>query len=86
MCKELDPILTDRELEIAKLVLCGCTNKDICNKLGVKRATINNHLSSVYKKLDIHKDIQILKAMVKTHYIENWKDLKEILNATETTN
>lgn len=43
--------LTERELEVMKLVAAGQINKAIGHSLGVSEQTVKNHLSSILKKL-----------------------------------
>lgn len=45
--------LTDRELEVLRLVATGATNKDIARKLMIAEGTVKNHLTSIYGKLDV---------------------------------
>lgn len=44
--------LTNRELQILKLVALGHFNKDIASILDITERTVKNHLSSVYQKID----------------------------------
>jgi DNA-binding NarL/FixJ family response regulator len=41
-------ILTTRQREVARLVAVGYRNAEIARLLGVKRATVQNHLSAIY--------------------------------------
>src|SRR4051812_27207536 len=45
--------LTDRELEILKLVAMGYTNGRIARELWVTEQTVKFHLSNTYRKLDV---------------------------------
>jgi len=45
--------LTDRELQIAKLVIAGKTNGEIAAALKLKQGTVKNHLSRIFNKLNI---------------------------------
>ncbi len=45
--------LTNRELEILKLVALGHFNKDIASILSITERTVKNHLTSVFQKRDI---------------------------------
>ncbi|MDG3087999.1 LuxR C-terminal-related transcriptional regulator [Vibrio hannami] len=46
-------VLTNREQEIASLVIQGTDNKEIANKLGITIATVKAHRKSIYNKLEI---------------------------------
>ena len=47
--------LSRRELEIAHLVDCGLTNKQIGRKLGIEAATVKNHVHNLCEKLEVHR-------------------------------
>lgn len=44
--------LTNRELEVLKLVSLGHFNKDIASILSITERTVKNHLTSVFQKID----------------------------------
>ncbi len=45
--------LSRREIEVAKLVLRGCSNKDMAEKLFVSEYTIKDHLKHIMKKMGV---------------------------------
>jgi len=45
--------LTNREVEILKLIACGSGNKQIAYKLSISEKTVRNHISHMYEKLQI---------------------------------
>lgn len=45
-------VLSNRELEVLKLVAAGYSNKDISDKLCISERTVKNHLSNVFKKIE----------------------------------
>jgi DNA-binding NarL/FixJ family response regulator len=45
--------LTDRELQVLRLVASGSTNRDIARKLGISEKTVARHLSNIFTKLDL---------------------------------
>jgi DNA-binding CsgD family transcriptional regulator/tetratricopeptide (TPR) repeat protein len=49
----VEPALTSRELEIARHVAAGCTNRDIGKALSVSVKLIEKHLTSIYAKLQL---------------------------------
>lgn len=44
--------LSDREIEVLKLVAIGMFNKEIGEKLGISERTVKNHMSSIFKKIE----------------------------------
>lgn len=56
---------TDRELEIAKLLVQGLSNKEIGSLLFISQGTVKNYMSSIYLKLGVNdrsKAIVLLSA------------------------
>jgi DNA-binding NarL/FixJ family response regulator len=47
--------LSRRELQIARLIDCGLTNKQIGRELGIEAATVKNHVHNLCEKLDVHR-------------------------------
>ena len=50
--KEKVEKLSDREIEVLKLVSIGMFNKEIGKKLDISERTVKNHMSSIFKKID----------------------------------
>ena len=47
------PKLTDREIEVLRLLAQGSTNKEIARALFVTEATVKSHLAHIFAKLDV---------------------------------
>jgi DNA-binding NarL/FixJ family response regulator len=45
--------LTQRELEIARLVALGRSDKAVAKELDIARRTVSTHLSNIYRKLEL---------------------------------
>jgi DNA-binding NarL/FixJ family response regulator len=50
--------LTERELEVLKLVACGLDNREIASRLYVSEKTVKNHIRSILDKLQLRNRIQ----------------------------
>ncbi|NBD28356.1 LuxR family transcriptional regulator [Paenibacillus glycinis] len=55
--------MTEREAEVASLVLTGCSNLEIANQLYISEVTVKKHLKSVYAKLNIRTRTQLAALM-----------------------
>jgi LuxR family maltose regulon positive regulatory protein len=53
----LDP-LTERELEVLRLLAAGLRNKEIAGTLVIAQSTVKQHLKNIYAKLDVHSRTQ----------------------------
>jgi DNA-binding NarL/FixJ family response regulator len=47
--------LSRRELQVARLIDCGLTNKEIGRRLGIETATVKNHVHNMCEKLQVHR-------------------------------
>jgi DNA-binding NarL/FixJ family response regulator len=45
--------LTEREVQVLKLVAAGKTNRAVADKLGISEKTVARHLSNIFNKLDL---------------------------------
>ena len=52
--------LSDRELEVLKLVAAGFGNKEIAGKLEISPGTVKRHVINVYGKLGVHSRTQAI--------------------------
>jgi len=51
--------LTPQEINIARLLQRGLTNKEMAKQLGISPATIKNHISNIARKLNVSRRSQI---------------------------
>jgi DNA-binding NarL/FixJ family response regulator len=54
-----DAGLTEREREVATLVLKGLTSRAIADKLSISRHTVDSHVNSIMNRLGIHSRHQL---------------------------
>jgi DNA-binding NarL/FixJ family response regulator len=52
------PRLTDRELEVLKLVAQGLTNREIAEQLYIADNTVKNHVRNILEKLHLHSRME----------------------------
>lgn len=51
-------LLTKREYEVLVLIAEGLNNKNIANKLYISEKTVKNHVSNIFKKLELNDRVQ----------------------------
>lgn len=59
-------ILTNRELQIAELVVMGMTNNESAQKLGCSAETIKSHKSSIFRKTGSKNSVELVSWMLKS--------------------
>lgn len=55
------PPLSDREIDVLKLVAQGYVNKEIASRLGIGTATVSTHIKNLYRKLAVHTRVQVVR-------------------------
>lgn len=61
--------LSDRELEVLKLVATGMFNKEIGRNLNISERTVKNHLFSIFKKLNCTDRTQAAVFAIRNHIV-----------------
>lgn len=68
--KEKIDSLTKRELEVLIQVANGMFNKEIANALNISERTVKNHLSNIFKKIDVSDRTQAAVFAIKNDIIK----------------
>jgi|SRR5215510_1911681 len=55
-----DSGLTDRELEIVRLVASGCKNKEVGATLAISERTVKTHLTNIFQKLGVRDRVGLV--------------------------
>jgi DNA-binding NarL/FixJ family response regulator len=64
------PRLTDRELEVLKLVARGLNNRAIAMQLGISENTVKNHVRNILDKLQLHSRMEAVVYAVREKLLE----------------
>lgn len=56
--KEKIECLTKRELDVLRLISEGCSNKKISDELSISERTVKNHISHIFRKIDVEDRTQ----------------------------
>lgn len=62
--------LTKRELEVLKLLAVGMYNKEIAEKLNISERTVKNHVSNIFKKLEVTDRTQAAVFAIRNNLIQ----------------
>lgn len=62
--------LSDRERDVLKLLAKGLVNREIANQLYISEKTVKNHISSIFRKLDVQDRTQAAVYALKHHLAE----------------
>lgn len=61
--------LTRREVEVLKLIAEGLFNKEIAGKLDISERTVKNHISSIFKKIEVNDRTQAAVFAIKNNLV-----------------
>ncbi len=64
------PRLTDRELEVLKLVAKGMNNRDIGAELFISENTVKNHIRNILEKLQLHSRMEAVVYAVREKLLD----------------
>jgi DNA-binding NarL/FixJ family response regulator len=61
--------LTTREVEVLRLVTMGMTNNRIAEQLVLSPNTVNTHIQSIYRKLDVNSRSAATRFAIEHHLV-----------------
>lgn len=61
--------LTERELEVVKLIMQGYLTKQVAAALHIAIGTVRNHVKSIYQKLDAHSRVQLINKVTQYNLV-----------------
>jgi DNA-binding NarL/FixJ family response regulator len=64
------PRLTDREMEVLRLVAQGLNNRDIARDLFISENTVKNHIRNILEKLHLHSRMEAVVYAVREKLLE----------------
>ncbi len=70
MKTDINNKLTKREIEVLKLLAMGKINRDIAGELDISERTVKNHVSNLFKKIDVSDRTQAAVYAIKNNYIK----------------
>jgi DNA-binding NarL/FixJ family response regulator len=58
--------LSEREHEVLRLIVSGCSNRVIAERLFISTKTVDSHRTNVMRKLGIHSTADLVRHALKT--------------------
>ena len=62
--------LTNREMEVLRCIAKGFSNHDIAQALFVSEKTVKNHLTNIFRKLNVNDRTQALIYVLKNNMVD----------------
>ncbi|MEM8908311.1 MAG: response regulator transcription factor [Bacteroidota bacterium] len=62
--------LTDREIDVLRLIAEGMTTREIAKTLGISEPTVNGHRRNLLRKLDFSNDKHLVRYAIKKGIVE----------------
>jgi DNA-binding NarL/FixJ family response regulator len=54
--------ITERHLQVIRLICCGFRDVDISETLAIAKSTVENHKTEIYTSLNVHNAIELIRA------------------------
>jgi LuxR family transcriptional regulator of csgAB operon len=67
---DVNPQLTEKELEVLALIAKDYKNKEISSKLCISELTVKTHINNIFKKLKVHNRMQAI-FYAKKHFLHS---------------
>lgn len=67
---DTDDALTKREIEVLKLLAEGLFNKEIAYMLAISEKTVKNHVSNIFKKINVSDRTQAAVYAIKNNFVD----------------
>ena len=64
------PGVSDRELEVCRLIAHGKMNKEIADVLGISLRTVQNHVAHIFDKLGVHSRSGVAVWLVEHDFVQ----------------
>lgn len=62
--------LTERELDVLRLVAKGLSNRDVASRLAISENTVKNHVRNMLEKLQLHSRMEAVMYAVREKIVE----------------
>jgi two-component system NarL family response regulator len=62
--------LTERELEVLRLVAKGLSNRDVASRLAISENTVKNHVRNMLEKLQLHSRMEAVMYAVREKLVD----------------
>lgn len=66
----VDDALTKREIEVLKLLAEGLFNKEIAYMLAISEKTVKNHVSNIFKKINVSDRTQAAVYAIRNNFVD----------------
>lgn len=63
-------LYTKRECQVLQLLTDGLSNREIATSLNISEKTVKNHVSSLFKKMEVHDRTQAVVTAIRNNWVE----------------
>jgi DNA-binding NarL/FixJ family response regulator len=62
-------LLTERELEIVRLMVRGMSQKSMASMLSISKRTLDAHKEHIFKKLQVHSSVEVIRFAIRNKLV-----------------
>ena len=63
--------ISERETDVARLIVAGLTNREIAERLCISERTVHTHVNRMFRRLDVSK-----RAALAAWYVRNYEGVE----------
>jgi len=67
---ETQPMLTEREIQVVRLIAEGLSNREIAERLSISVKTVDTHRGNIMEKLGVHNTAELIKYAIRKGIVQ----------------
>lgn len=68
--RDAQTLLTEREIQVVRLIAEGLINREIAERLGISVKTVDTHRGNIMEKLNVHNTAELIKVAIRKGIVQ----------------